>query len=267
MGAKVIVICPNPQSLYTTSVCDLLLKSGIEIQAVFIKKFSFVRFKDEFSRDGFRLVKKIWKKLILKTKAYQNIDEHDNILNFRASNSISIKNVNELVSKGTKIHYVDDINSNYVEELLKIYNTDLIVFTGGGLIRENILNHSGIGIINCHMGVLPMYRGMDVVEWPLLKKDFNNIGVTLHFMAKGVDTGDILKISKIQLKPMDTIKNLRIRFEPFMVREMVDVVIKYLNGKIIPQKQKIKDGKQFFIMHDDLINVAESNLMKHTLNL
>ena len=44
-----------------------------------------------------------------------------------------------------------------------------------------------------------MYRGMDVVEWPLLYKDFNNIGVTLHFMAKGVDTGDILKISKIQL--------------------------------------------------------------------
>ena len=44
-------------------------------------------------------------KLILKTKAYQNIEEHDNILNFRELNRISIKNVNELVSKGTKIHY------------------------------------------------------------------------------------------------------------------------------------------------------------------
>jgi folate-dependent phosphoribosylglycinamide formyltransferase PurN len=267
MGAKVVVISPNPQSLYTTSVCDLLLKSGIEIQAVFVKNFSFTRFKDEFSRDGFRLVKKIWKKLILKTKAYQNIEEHDNILNFRASNGISIKNVNELVSQGTRIHYLDDINSSHVEQLLKIYNTDLIVFTGGGMIKENILKHSGAGVINCHMGVLPMYRGMDVVEWPLLHKDFNNIGVTLHFMAKGVDTGDVLRISKIQLKPMDTIKNLRIRFEPIMVIEMVDVVIKYLSGEIIPQKQKIKDGKQFFIMDDDLINVAESNLMKHTLNL
>ena len=44
------------------------------------------------------------------------------------------------------------IYSHHVEELLKIYNTDLIVFTGGGLIRENILNYSGVGIINCHMG-------------------------------------------------------------------------------------------------------------------
>jgi folate-dependent phosphoribosylglycinamide formyltransferase PurN len=267
VGAKVIVISPNPESLYTTSVCELLLKSGIEIQAVFVKKFSLTRFKDEFSRDGFRLIKKIWKKLILRAKAYYNIDEQDNILNFRASNNISINNVNELISKGTQIHYVDDINSNHVEQLLKIYNTDLIVFTGGGLIRENILNYSGAGVINCHMGVLPMYRGMDVVEWPLLYKDFSNIGVTLHFMDKGVDTGDILRIFKIQLKQMDTIKNLRIRFEPIMVREMVDVVIKYLSGKIIPQKQKIEDGKQFYVMHKDLIDKAESNLIEYTTNL
>ena len=267
MGSKVIVISPNPQSLYTTSVCDLLLKSGIQIQAVFVKKFSFSRFKDEFSRDGFRLIKKIWKKLILKSKAYQNTDEYENIINFRATNNISLKDVKQLISCGTKIHYVYDINSKHVEDLFKDYNTDLVVFTGGGIIRENILNNSGAGVVNCHMGILPMYRGMDVVEWPLIRKDFNNIGVTLHFMDKGVDTGDILKISKIQLKPMDNIKKLRIRFEPIMVKEMVEVVKMYLDGKIKTQKQKIVDGKQFFIMHDDLINVAKSNLSKHTLSL
>lgn len=267
MGAKVIVISPNPKSLYTTSVCDLLLKSGIEIQAVLVKKFSFARFKDEFSRDGFRLLKKIWRKLILKSKAYENLEEHDNIINFRKTNNITLKDVKELISYGTKIHFTDDINSKFVEDLFREYNTDLVVFTGGGIIRENILNNSGAGVVNCHMGILPMYRGMDVVEWPLLHKDFNNTGITLHFMAKGVDTGDILKISKIKLKPKDTIKNLRIRFEPFMVKEMVDVVTNYLQGRIIPQKQKIEDGKQFFIIHDDLINVAESNLSSQTINL
>ena len=86
-------------------------------------------------------------------------------------------------------------------------------------------------------------------------------------MAKGIDTGDILRISKMQLKQKDTIKNLRIRFEPVMVREMVDVVIKFLSGKIISQKQKIEEGNQFFIMHDDLIKVAKSNLSEHILKL
>ena len=32
-------------------------------------------------------------------------------------------------------------------------SADLVVFTGGGLIRENIIRYSGNGIINCHMGV------------------------------------------------------------------------------------------------------------------
>ena len=267
MLSKVIVISPNPQSLYTTSVCDLLLKSGIEIQAVFVKKFSYSRFKEEFSRDGFRLSKKIWKKLILKNKAYQKIGEKDNIINFRVSNNITLNHVKELSSKNVDIHYVTDINSEMVEKLLIKYDTDLIVFTGGGMIRENILNNSGAGVINCHMGILPMYRGMDVIEWPLLYKDFNNIGVTLHFMAKGVDTGDILKVKKIKLKKNDSIRNLRVRFEPVMVKEMVEVVANVLKKRIKPQNQKIEDGKQFFIMHDNLINAAESNLSEHILNL
>ena len=154
-----------------------------------------------------------------------------------------------------------------VEKLLIIYDTDLIVFTGGGMIRENILNNSGAGVINCHMGILPMYRGMDVIEWPLLYKDFNNIGVTLHFMAKGVDTGDILKVKKIKLKKNDSTRNLRVRFEPVMVKEMVEVVANVLKKRIKPQKQRLVDGKQFFVMHDKLIKIAELNLNKKTQKL
>ena len=49
-------------------------------------------------------------------------------------------------------------------------------------------------------GGLPLYRGMDVVEWPILMNDFDNIGVTTHFMENGVDTGDILKVKKNSTK-------------------------------------------------------------------
>ena len=48
---------------------------------------------------------------------------------------------------------------------------------------------------------------------------------------------------------------------------MVDMLIKYLSRKTIPQKQKVKDGKQYFILLYDLVNVAESNLIKHNFNL
>ena len=42
------------------------------------------------------------------------------------------------------------------------------------------------------MGLLPKYRGMDVVEWPIIDKSFN-LGLTTHLIYKGVDTGDIIE--------------------------------------------------------------------------
>ena len=51
-------------------------------------------------------------------------------------------------------------------------------------------------------------RGMDVVEWPILKNDFDNIGFTVHLMDKGVDTGDILFFKNVKPIKNDNIKSL-----------------------------------------------------------
>lgn len=264
---KVIIISPNPKSLYTTSVCELLEREGVQIQAVFVKKFSLMRFKDEIARDGKRLLKKIWKKLILKNKSYNQFNNIENILKYRLNENIQLKNVSELRKKGIPVFFVHDLNSKKVVSKLIELKPDLTVFTGGGMIRENILKNSGAGILNCHMGILPQYRGMDVVEWPILNKDFNNIGLTVHFMEKGVDTGDILLKHYITIQKHDTIKTLRIRFEPVMVEYMVKAVIDFLNGQIKPINQSIDDGKQYFVMHSQLEKCAEDILERYTNNL
>ena len=130
-------------------------------------------------------------------------------------------------------------------------------------VKENILNVSGKGVVNCHMGILPMYRGMDVIEWPILHEDWNNIGVTIHFMKRGVDTGDVLKKYHISLSSDEDIKKLRLRFEPIMVEQLVNTVDDFLNKKIKPKKQIIEDGKQFFVMSKRLVDVAEKKLSNH----
>ena len=58
MSGRVVIISPNPESYYTTSVAELLLRHEINIVGVFVKKFTLKRFKQEFSRDGIRLLKK-----------------------------------------------------------------------------------------------------------------------------------------------------------------------------------------------------------------
>ena len=47
------------------------------------------------------------------------------------------------------------------------------------------------------MGLLPDYRGMDVVEWPILEKNFKKLGLTTHLMDTGIDTGKIIQKKNI----------------------------------------------------------------------
>jgi len=261
---KVAILSPNPKSLYSTSVCELLIRNKINIEVIFIKRFTFSRFKDEFSRDGLRLIKKIWEKLILKEKAYNSFANIETILTYRQKENITLNNLKELKFKGIEVYFVEDLNSKFVENKLKEKQVDITVFTGGGIIRKNIIDNSGAGVINCHMGKLPEYRGMDVLEWTLYKKDFNNLGFTVHFMKKGVDTGNILKVFDVKLIKNEEIKSLRVRFEPIMTKNFVETIIGFLNGEIVENPQAEKDGKQYYIMDDYLKKVANQYLQQHT---
>jgi hypothetical protein len=85
----VIVLCPNPYSLYTITVVELLRRSGVEIGAIIILRlFNMRRLISEFRRDGRCLLKKIWKKAFLKSAAYGK-EPFETIVNFMQINAIT----------------------------------------------------------------------------------------------------------------------------------------------------------------------------------
>ncbi|MGD9128608.1 MAG: formyl transferase [Planctomycetia bacterium] len=258
---NVVIFSPSRFSLYTICVVELLKQRDICVSAIVVKKlFSPKRFFSEFSRDGSRLLKKIWKKLILRQSGYTK-RSYKTIINLMQENNISVKRVDEFTTRyDIPIIYCNDLNEPAVAETLKKTKPDLVIFTGGGLIRKAVLDHSGEGILNCHMGILPKYRGMDVVEWPILEDNPNQVGMTVHFMDEGVDTGDILRIQEVPIIPHETIQQLRERFEPIMCRTMVDTCCDYLNHKLERRSQKLKEGKQYFIMHPELVDVAKHKM-------
>ena len=49
----------------------------------------------------------------------------------------------------------ESLNDDNVLEALKTHQPRAVVFTGGGLIFEPVLEASGAGVINTHMGLLP----------------------------------------------------------------------------------------------------------------
>lgn len=59
------------------------------------------------------------------------------------------------------------------------------------ILKAEIIGSAPGGFINCHAGALPFYRGRNVLNWALIN-GAEEIGVTVHFVDEGIDTGDIV---------------------------------------------------------------------------
>jgi hypothetical protein len=75
---------------------------------------------------------------------------------------------------------------------------ELVVGFGSSYIRAATLARLQFGMLNLHTGILPNYRGVKSEFWALARGDADAIGWTLHFMAPGLDEGDIVLQSRVE---------------------------------------------------------------------
>lgn len=78
-------------------------------------------------------------------------------------------------------------------------NPDLIVvYSMSQLLNEEIINIPKFGVINLHPSFLPDFRGPNPDFWSYYYKVLNP-GVTVHYIDKGEDTGDIIYQKRINV--------------------------------------------------------------------
>jgi folate-dependent phosphoribosylglycinamide formyltransferase PurN len=92
------------------------------------------------------------------------------------------------------------------------WHPDLIISTNfshylGSTVRERIAKD---GCWNLHKSLLPRYRGM-APSFHALLEGAPMVGATLHVVAKGFDTGDILDQAAIPVTPTDSVYSLNCR--------------------------------------------------------
>ncbi len=81
------------------------------------------------------------------------------------------------------------------ETLSAIGADAIIVVAYGKILPKRILDLTPYGCINVHGSLLPRYRGAAPVQWAVLNGDAES-GVTTMRLDEGVDTGDILLMSR-----------------------------------------------------------------------
>jgi methionyl-tRNA formyltransferase len=267
---KVALLAPIHNSLYARLVANALTKEkDIVLSAVVVREhWNYRRFKSEFSRDGSRLFLKIYQKLMIGDHRYSDT-EAINMISLAQQQHLRYKSL-KTITHDLRIPYcvVPDHNHPKSLNLLKDISPDIIVFTGGGLLRPPLLEIPRLGILNCHTGILPQYRGMDVVEWTAVEQKINSVGfgVTLHIMDSGVDSGPILLRKNISPKPGAAFEDIRAELETLMVELMIDGVKALQAGNLVPQLQTLNEGRQYFVMHPRLKEAAKIRLLSQKSN-
>jgi methionyl-tRNA formyltransferase len=74
------------------------------------------------------------------------------------------------------------------------------------LAPESVLDVSGRGFLNVHPAYLPYTRGWHTPTWSILEG--TPAGATLHFIDRGLDTGDIVLQKKLRISDDDTAHTL-----------------------------------------------------------
>lgn len=88
-------------------------------------------------------------------------------------------------------------------EVLKSLNFDIfLTMSYGQIIPERILKLSKICSLNIHGSLLPKYRGAAPVQHAILNGE-KEIGISLIYMEKKMDSGDILFQEKIKFQEND----------------------------------------------------------------
>lgn len=99
----------------------------------------------------------------------------------------------------------EDVNSRQVLDFLGFINPDLIVINGTSLLQKQYMEAFPGKILNLHVGITPEYRGAHGGFWALYNEDMENLGVTVHMVDKGIDTGAIIFQERVQIAVDDTL--------------------------------------------------------------
>jgi methionyl-tRNA formyltransferase len=91
------------------------------------------------------------------------------------------------------IAFYSDINSSEAIYELQGFDCDLFVsMSFNQIMKSQFLQSARLGAINCHAGLLPRYRGRNVLNWAIMNGE-KGFGVTVHYVDEGIDTGDIIR--------------------------------------------------------------------------
>lgn len=141
------------------------------------------------------------------------------------------------LEKGLPVYQPETLkNGAFEEELQKIDPEIILVVAYGKILPPYILDYPKYGCINLHGSLLPLYRGAAPMQRTVMdgQKEY---GVTTMYMARGLDTGDMLEKWSTPLLDGDDFAVVHDTLAKNGAELLVSTMRKAFSGDLQPQKQ------------------------------
>lgn len=122
---------------------------------------------------------------------------------------------------------------NRMEHELRDLRPDLMVVCSyPRLLRAHILSIPPKGVLNVHTAMLPTGRGMHPLNWALIR-DEPRMGVTVHYMDEGMDSGDVVAQRSIPVGIEDDVNTMKDRLTTIGAELLVKAVRQVANDCVV----------------------------------
>ena len=154
------------------------------------------------------------------------------------------------LSKGLEVYQPQTLRDEDFSKLLEKLAPELIVVVAyGKILPENVLNYPKYGCINVHGSILPEYRGAAPMQRAIIEGK-SETGVTIMYMEKGLDTGDMLLVEKCPINENDNFEDIHDRLSTLGASALIRVV------------EDIKAGRTERVKQDDSLATYATKIEK-----
>jgi methionyl-tRNA formyltransferase len=116
-----------------------------------------------------------------------------------------------------------------IDEIRALKPDAIVVMAYGQILPRDLLEVPSVACLNLHASLLPRWRGAAPIQAAIAAGD-RETGITVMYMAEGLDTGDILLRRKIDISPTDTGGSLHDRLAQIAPDALIDALRMLANG-------------------------------------
>jgi hypothetical protein len=150
-----------------------------------------------------------------------------------------------LMPRRDLIRLVPSHNGKRCLDLLAAVQPDVIAVYGTVVIKAKVMAAARKGILNMHTGISPRYRGSDTIFWPLYHEEPEWVGVTIHRLEAGIDSGPVLATAKPEITADDDEDTLFAKCVKLGCQHYVEAIRALAIGTARETPQDLTQGREY----------------------